>query len=211
MKKILIIITILFIEFTAFAQQDSINKNEIRTLFGQARTHGGYGAPEYRYAIIDGRHSFVNGGRGGWIINHSFSLGLAGYSFRTAMKYDNYAEDNYQLNGGYGGLLLEATILYKQPLHFNIPVLIGVGGVSYSTKDNYDNNYSVDAQPFFAIESGLELELNVLRFFKIGFGAYYRYTNPIQFYYDDSTPITLVDEMALNNLSFGIALKFGKF
>ena len=90
----------------------------------------------------------------------------------------------------------------------SLPILVGVGGVAYATSytsyDWADPNYFVeDAVPFVVVEPGAELEFNIVRFFRISLGAFYRYTSDIQLAY------TAPD--VLNGFSYGITFKFGKF
>lgn len=210
MKKILLFSLIILFATNIFAQRDSVkNDDEIKTLFGQATSHGGYGAPVYRYGIINKQGAYINGGRGGWIINHRFALGGGGVNFRSEIMKDGNV--NYQLSGGYGGILLEPIIMYKFPVHVAIPVLIGAGGYSYTVKDYMNEDYIEDAKAIIVIEPGIELECNVLRFFKLNFGAYYRYTYGNRLKYSNGMTIQAVRTDALNDLSFGITLKFGKF
>lgn len=211
MKKVTILIAILIFSLNLFAQEDNEENKEMRTLFGQAKSHGGYGAPFYRYGIINKQGAYINGGRGAWIINHNFALGGAGTSFTSEVMFDHEKALNFQLNGGYGGLLFEPIILYKFPLHIAIPVLVGAGGYSYTVKDYYSEDYIEDTKPFFVVEPGIELELNVLKFFRMNFGAYYRYTQGSRLTYSNGEIIYAVNTNALNDLSFGMTLKFGKF
>jgi len=212
MKAFNLLILILLIPFLVKSQSDSAKSDDqIKTIFGKAQSHGGFGGASYRYAIINNNHAFLNGGRGGWIINHWFALGGGGYGFATQSEFDVYKNDSYLLKGGYGGLLLELSVFPKLPAHFTFPVLIGAGGLSYTSKDSNDNAYNEDTKAFFVVEPGVEFELNLLRFFRIGFGAYYRFTNPVTLNYSDGSEITKINQMALTDMSFGVSLKFGKF
>ena len=68
---------------------------------------------------------------------------------------------------------------------------------------NYSQIEDKDATGYLLIEPGIELEFNVVRFFRLALGGYYRYTSKIQL---NDTP-----EDVLNGWSAGITLKFGKF
>jgi len=112
------------------------------------------------------------------------------------------------LTGGYGGLVLEPIVFPNFPVHLSLPVLIGAGGIAYTTSNYYpeydDSDYFVeDSYAYFIIEPGVELELNMLKFFRLAFGGYYRYTSDID----------LIDypENVLHGFSGGITFKFGKF
>jgi hypothetical protein len=57
------------------------------------------------------------------------------------------------------------------------------------------------------IEPGVELELNVTRFFRFSVGAYYRYTSDV----DIENPDYTVPTDILKGFSGGVTFKFGKF
>lgn len=222
MKRILFTI-VLFgsIVLSAKAQTDSIQyeepqQNEMKTVFGKINSHGFYVDAACRYSQINGDHAYMSGGKVAWLMNHNFALGVAGYSFMTQYQEDamkNYNE--YRLSGGYGGLLLEGTFFYRSPVHVTVPVVIGAGGGAYTQKRYYED-YGIigaeDVDAFFVIEPGLEVEFNILSFFRLGLGAYYRYATPLEMtYYNTGNALSAVESDALNGMSYGITLKFGKF
>jgi hypothetical protein len=49
------------------------------TLFSGNVEHGGFGGPVVKFTQIKDEFGVLVGGRGGWIINHSFVLGAGGY------------------------------------------------------------------------------------------------------------------------------------
>jgi hypothetical protein len=208
MKKI---ITLLLIALTVPLLQAQEENGEFKTLFGDRHiSHGGYGALDIRYSTIDGKDAFLMGGRGAWVIGHGFALGFGGMGFLNDYHYnpDIAGGRNVNLAGGYGGLLLEPILFPKFPVHVSIPVLIGAGGIAYTTSYNpYDwdeSHYFVEeATAYFVLEPGIELEFNIVRFFRLAIGGYYRYTSDIRLY---DTP-----ENVLHGFSGGITLKFGKF
>ena len=213
MKTILSFILMFSFAGIIYAQQENKNPQEYKTLFGnETISHGGYGGLSINYSQIDGKDAILVGARGAWVINHSLALGFGGYGFANDLKYSKTYDgltDNYFLAGGYGGLLIEPIIAARQPVHVSIPILIGAGGVSYintywSEYDyRYDYAYASDADAFFVVEPGIEVELNMLKFMRIAFGGYYRYTSNIE----------LIDTKkdVLNGFSTGVTLKFGKF
>jgi len=209
MKKLILSILIFFCLNISYAQD--ANNKQIKTIFGNSKVNGGYGAPIYRFGFINSNSAFINGGRGAWLINHRLAFGGAGYSFSTKIMYDNLNQQNFQLSGGYGGLLIEPILLYKLPIHLTFPVVFGAGGISYVVKDYFNQNYVVDVKPFFVVEPGLELELNMLQFFRMDFGVYYRFTNSPILYDSKDLMLSSVNPNALNDFSVGITLKFGKF
>ena len=219
MKRITILgLFALLFSTVALAQDDS---DEIKTLFSSNgnRSNGGYGGLMINYGTINDEPAIFMGAKGGWVIDHSFTLGLAGYGFladpTADIKLDN---EKYQLTGGYGGLLLEPVVWSKQPIHFAFPIIIGAGGVGYvnhwdnwndKDSEDYINNYE-DSDAFFVLEPGVEIEINILKYFRIAINGSYRYTSNIDLRYkEDDVPIFGDD--ILRGWSCGLTFKFGKF
>ncbi len=208
----LLLISILTLQIQA---QDQRTSNEFRTVLGPGCSHGGYGSLDFRYGIIDKRDAMVVGGRGAWVINHALSLGIAGYGFFTDYIRDYEKNRYHNLQGGYGGLYFEPIIAPRAPVHFSVPLLLGIGGVVYTTSyhDNYkdpwpynDEHQNImvdDWDAYFIFKPGFEVELNVLRFFRIGVGGYYNFTSDIN--------MINTSRNALDGFEAGVSLKFGKF
>jgi hypothetical protein len=232
MKTTVILFLSLITGIIGMAQEESKeNKQsteEYRTLFSTGNsnkeiTHGGYGAVLFNYSKIDGKDAFLAGMRGMWIINHGLGLGVGGYGFVNDLEFDSqanypYEENSYFLAGGYGGLVIEPIVGAKHPVHVSFPVLIGAGGVAYirdywtpypQYPDTY-NYYTEDATAYFVLEPGIEVEFNMVKFFRIGLGAYYRYTSNINLTTWNGDEYTEVSP-DLKGFSFGLSLKFGKF
>jgi len=184
-------------------------QNEINTLFGDEYVaHGGYGAFTIGYSEIEDIDAIIIGGRGAWIIGHWFALGFGGTGFINDMTYNSLLDRNVSLSGGYGGLLMEPIILPWFPVHISIPVLFGAGGIAYVT--GYESGvedelpaYVEDATSFVILEPGAELEINIVKFFRLSFGVSYRFTSEINLYDTSSFP--------LNGWAGNLTLKFGRF
>jgi len=194
----------------------------MRTLLGGDKKlhHGGWGAPTTHYTRIMDQDALLTGVRGGWIIDHRLTIGIAGHGLVTQVP--NKAYDEFRIaNGdllrrrsslymGYGGLLIEPVIAYRSPIHITLPVIIGAGGATYgnsnwssSDVEPFDTDDHYDAQAFFVVEAGIELEFNVISLVRVGIGASYRYTTDIDL------PATSKD--ALRGINAGISLKVGSF
>jgi hypothetical protein len=205
---ILLFFAVALIAGNTFAQKnDSLKKSdEIKTIFGNKKvSHGGYGAFTIGYSQIDNKDAFITGGRGMWIINHSFGIGLGGVGFGNDLYIDNNSgSQNYSLGGGYGGLILEPVLFPKFPIHLSFPVLLGAGGVANvkSTWDEFDS-YIEDSDAFLVAEPGIELEMNLLKFVRLALCTSYRFTSDVH--------ISNKKSDVLNGLNFGLTMKFGKF
>lgn len=212
MKRTTITLCMLLLVTYAFAQEGT----EMKTLFGNSgiRSNGGYGALTTGYSNIDNRDAILIGGRGAWLINHKLGIGLSGTGFLTSSKEDAVLNDRYQLAGGYGGLFLEFIMNPNSPVHVSFPLTIGAGGVAYVRREyGFNSDFDAlehDSEAFFMVEPGVEVELNLVKFMRIAFGASYRYTSEVKLdYASNNAPIVGTD--ALRGFSGGITLKFGKF
>lgn len=206
MRKILIISLITFCVLYSFGQENEDNK-QIKTLFGSVKSNGGYAGLTINFAPINNKDGLFMGGRGCWVIGHGLAIGIGGGGLVNNYHYDNILNDDYHYEGGYGGLYIEPIIFGRFPVHIAFPIMIGIGGVAYTSRyyrtwDGSTHNIE-DINAFLVTEPGAELEFNMLKHFRLSFGVYYRYTSEIDLY--NTAP------NILNGFSGGITFKFGKF
>lgn len=211
-NSILILAFIIMVTSVASAQD---NQNEYRSIFNkkadQKIASGGYGSFGVGYTTIDSKDAIILNIKGAWVINHSIGLGLAGYGFFNNLDKSNNDPEQY-LAGGYGGFYFEPILLYKSPVHLSFPILIGGGGVSTVPNNYWDypgSNYPNDYDVFFVVEPGVELEFNMVKFFRVALGATYRFTNGVELAYPGGGPE--IPLSALDGFNFYMNFKFGKF
>ena len=201
-----VIIISLSFSFLLFAQEETLVGN------GEV-THGGFGAPVIKYTQIKGEPGLLVGGRGGWIINHTFVIGGGGYGLVNDIEANNYLffdpwGSKPYLNFGYGGLELEYIVQSNNLIHFSIYTLIGAGGISYRNslwdhnEDGWEN-WESPSDAFFVFEPEVNAELNVISFFRIDAGVSYRFISGLNF--DDLKNSDLAGPSAV------LTFKFGKF
>ena len=224
MKKVFTLLMIMCVVGMIQAQDN----DQMKTLFSRTNknghiSHGGYGAFSVGYTQIDKQDAILIGGQFAWIANHSFALGLAGRGFFNSLdKNYNYDDPGaYSLAGGYGGLLLEPIIMPKFPVHISVPILLGVGGVAATHRDKWDNyqnnnNYYYDNDVFLVFEPGIDIEFNIVKFFRVALGGSYRLTNGVdlRYKYIDANNIEqqeVIAKDALDAFNLNLSLKFGWF
>ncbi|GET26616.1 hypothetical protein [Prolixibacter sp. NT017] len=212
MKKVTFLV-LLFITLPLISpaqeQESRVLSNKVRTIVARDRLDGWYAAFNLGYSPIDERNSVIFGLRGGWVMGHSFTLGLAGNAFISQKNsLSNIPELNRYLAGGYGGLLLEPILMPRSPVHLSFPVIVGAGAINYwEGYDTLSGSASVvpanyhDLSPFFVVEPGLEIEFNVSRFFRLDLGGTYRFTNKIKS--SNFAPDVLQTWTAYLNFKFG--------
>jgi hypothetical protein len=220
MKTIATMMIFLALSLPAMLAQEADNDNpvekqkrnpgDVQTLFSPHSGSGGYGALTIGYTNINSRDAILMGGRGEWVVGHGFGLGLGGYGFINDPVYNPIDQLNYSLAGGYGGLVVEPIIMGWFPVHLSFPILIGAGGVAsttYSTDWNdpyqYADGYVEEATAFFVAEASVEVEFNLVRFFRLAVFGSYRFTSDIIM---ANTPVD-----ALRGWSAGMTFKFGSF
>jgi len=143
------------------------------TLAGHGFESGGFGGPVLKVTPINGKTGILIGGRGGWIINHTFTLGGGAYGLVTNIAADTpgRAGEPY-IEFGYGGVELEYVHQWDRLMHLSFGLLIGGGAVGCRTANGSNSG---DAQSFFTLEPWVNGNLNVTDFFRISAGVSYRW------------------------------------
>ncbi len=199
MKNISGLLLVFFFIVPGICQEETLISGKLES--------GGFGGPVVKFTDIKNELGVMVGGRGGWIINHTFVLGGGGYGLanENIEVYDTAHDTTYYLTMGYGGLELEYIYDSDKLVHFTMTALIGAGGVDfrdrqhdYSRHDNYDS-----ADAFFVFEPAANIELNVTSFFRFDLGASYRFVAGL------NSPLISNDEIA--GPAAVLTLKFGKF
>ncbi len=200
MKKLLIICLVFYYSQGAFAQkgEDSFfdDPNETETLFNQVKVVGAFGGPFFEYSEIGNDLEVSSGGGGGLIIN-DFFIGGYGMGSITASIFEEELES---IELAHGGLWMGYTYRPYKLLHLFSSVKLGAGALDIE----FDNGPDYD-ESIFVVTPELGIELNVFKFFKIGFTGGYRFVNG----YDSPTPGFGKDE--LNGAVGTITLRFGGF
>lgn len=174
-------------------------EREPETLLHTPLVIGIYGAPVIMFTEINDQFGVMLGGRGGFIFNHCFVIGGAGYGLTTPLDVHYPSLPGYgDLYMGYGGFLLEFTLAPHRLLHLSAHALIGGGSLCY--EEDYYEWYD---DGFFVLEPGIDMELNVTRWLRIGAGGTYRFVHGVDLF-------NLTDQ-DISGPSAEIILKFGRF
>ncbi len=174
-----------------------------QTLLSGTITHGGYGGPEVKFTQIGDNFGVLVGGKGAWIINHTFAIGGGGYGLANNIETNGPTYYTRPvLNFGYGGVILEYIQNSDQLVHYNISALIGGGGVNYRERNGGEmgDHFS---ETFFIVEPGANAEFNIAKFFRINLGVSYRILSNVEF--------DKFDQNDLGGVSGNVTFKFGNF
>jgi hypothetical protein len=199
------------IVFTFLIVAPALSQEE--TLLGSGDVdHGGYGALVLKMTSVNDKTGLLVGARGGWIIDHTFCLGVAGYGLATNVEANTVgAFGQGYVNLGYGGVDLEFIANSDRLVHFSIHTLIGAGAVGFRSSwgDDVWNDLHFDEDwyemhdTFFVIEPGVNVDLNITPWFRTSIGASYRYVSGVQ--------SEASSDSGLRGASGMISFRFGSF
>lgn len=214
MKRIMFVTTAIVLgathSFTASAQTATSAPTSEQTLVPKGIISGGYGAPVQRFSTITGTSVLFTGLEGGWIVNHRFVLGAAGYGLATQNIRNSGAalRDSRGrapvVEMGYGGVTLGYVAQPMKLVHLMFQILIGGGGLTYDVQDIAGMRpEDAPADGFFVAEPTVQGELNVSRFFRIGVGAGYRFVS--------GASLDGLRDQDLRGASASLTFKLGRF
>ena len=187
---------------------------EVQTLFRGSSPSGGYGAISNKFTHIAGQYANVAEVYGGWFIKRKFLLGVGAAAstnnISVPKQFSTAPLTNMSWQYGQFGLVTEYVFWSNRVVHFNVSLFNGGGfTVQYERErwdhwdDNYDDDLEHDENFFYVMEPGVQLEVNVLKWLRLSPGISYRKTF-------GSDGIGLDDD-ALSDWSYNIALKIGRF
>ncbi len=196
MKILFMLVIATFVPLTASAGEETFISSSIES--------GGYGGPEIKVSRLFGEPEILVGGRGGWIINHRFVIGGAGYGMvsEKSIIYLPPRGDyvNPYIKTSYGGLLLEYVVNSNKLEHFSIEAIIGAGSISL--EDHPFINVD-ESDVFVLVEPGANFIINFTRFLRCGVGISYRFARDVEF--------INMENVDLSGPSYKFFLKFGSF
>jgi hypothetical protein len=155
---------------------------------------GGYGAPDLRLSNVAGSAGLFMGSQGGWIINHHFVFGGAGYGLVNDVKLTRGVPRDVSF--AYGGFRPGVMFgVAGDALHITGGLLLGAAGVSLGD----------GSKTTFVAEPDVGLDFTITSWLRAGVSASYRFGAPV------GEGIT---RLAFNDLSgpaAGLNVKFGSF
>jgi hypothetical protein len=170
-------------------------------LFSQQATSGGeYGAVTMKIGTIRNSSAMFVGGRGGWILDQSYGIGIGGYLLvKDLSARVSDTSGNSRLMASYGGLDIEYLVPLDSPFHFSAQALLG-GGIVGHVENRYVNPRP-HYDPFVVFEPGLNVEIGLTEIFRFTLGASYRFVGWL------SSPVATNTD--LSGPMFNISVKAG--
>lgn len=221
--------------FTIIIGFSSVLRAEEEVLFGGITSHGGYGGPTISLGQFNEEGGLFVGGRGGWIINHSFSVGFGGWGLVSNNRVKDYNQEVYYwgydqfgnynkitkvdsswyLSGGYGGLILEYIYNSNKIIHITGSLLIGAGSFEYRdspiSQDNHNQYMWEDNEVNYnkKYDEVFVLEPAINAEFNIS--KWFRINTGITYRIITGTSLPKTTDSQLSGLGGQIIFKFGKF
>ncbi|MEI6899737.1 MAG: hypothetical protein WCL00_07665 [Bacteroidota bacterium] len=232
MKKILFLFAFVILTFSLFSQTEdksagkSSDDQQINTLFGKGHCKikipvGYFIELNAAYTRFGSDDVFLPGMSAGIILNHHWTIGMTGQMVVNSgyLSYPGYYYnvtdqmwESAYLHGGYGGGLLEYTLMPNSIVHVSFPLMIGGGYMGYydSNSNNWNTNNgkpmhhsAITENYFFVVEPGVRAEFNIIKHLRLGVGVSYRYVPNFNL---EKQPTSY-----LNQFTGKLSLRFGKF
>lgn len=229
------IVTIFLIVFSVFFIGIGNLKADEEVIFGGKIENGGYGGLTISPGQINNEIGLFVGGKGAWILNHSFAIGIGGTGLVSNNRVKDYVQDVYYWgydtlgywnkitkadsswylsDCGYGGLILEYIYDSDNIIHFTGSLLIGGGSIAYNdepiTMKNH-NNYMYDEYYEFDKKTStyfvLEPALNV----EFNMATWFRLDLGASYRIVSGLNMPKTTNAQMSGLSGNLIFKFGKF
>jgi hypothetical protein len=233
-KKFIAVLSFVFISL--FFQTSSLLAEE-EVIFGGKLENGGYGGPHISIGQLNDEIGFFVGGRGGWIIDHSFSVGFSGSGLVSNNRIKNYSQEVsrwgydsvgyyhqiktmdsswYMSDFGYGGLLLEYIYNSNEIFHFTGSLLIGGGHLAYNNEPismRHNNNYIMyDGYNYeFDKKSTDFFVLEPAVSLELNVTKWFRIDAGVSYRIVSGVDMPQTTNSQVSGLSGNLILKFGKF
>lgn len=136
------------------------------------------------------------------------SFGLVGNFIFNSPDSTIYKQLNKKRYCGYGGLLLEPTILTNFPIHITLPCVIGIGTLKYATVDDnpwtsYDEVIPESKNTYIVFVVGGRAEINLTNGLRFTCGPSFRYVPNLY--------INNIKSDMLNSFNIDFSFKIGKY
>ncbi len=185
-----------------------VSEPEIKTLISKYNEIKGFGAIDFKVTELASETSMMMGAYGGIIVNKQFMLGLGGYGLTTDVGFRTADDRDVDLRGGYGGMMLGFILAPREVVHVSFPVFIGAGSFHMQDErldfNNFARDVNLESSSFAVVEPGVEIEFNISRLVRLGFGGSYRLIQGSDFRED-------LSDQDLSGFAGNISVKIGKF
>ena len=175
-------------------------KEQMQTLFGFDSKITGSGTLDTKLTRLNDSDAIIIGAHGGVIFNSFFYFGIGAYSTVTNNSFPGvFPKETLDMHMGYTGFMMGFNFMPTKVVHLSTPLFVGVGNLSLEHNDVF-----VENSAFLLVEPGLQLEINVVNFMKLGLGVGYRMVHGANLRNE-------ITDGELSNWSGNFSVTFGKF
>ncbi len=195
--------------------------DELKTLMNDFATTNSYTVTGLcKYSKVLGNDAILVGGKVLWTMNDRISIGITGYGNASSTKnkftFTDYKNESItgNLSYWYGALALEYKINPDDFIKLGIMSNIGMGSYKMVIPSDNGSTATTDVSTPWAtlwlLEPGINMEIEVHNFFRIGGEVSYRFSSVFQSErkFNSSSELRSVDK---NAISAGIFIKIGLF
>jgi hypothetical protein len=210
--------------FDIKSQQGSVNKSKDKTEYifdlkkSKINTLGIYFSPEFGVSNFNKNTAPLAGGSFMVLFNKKVGVGFSG-------QITGNPNNNKEIvNLGYGGVKLEYTIKPNSKVHATIPLIIGSG---FANNDSVRYRYGSPNRPsnggnqqdwhnrneanqYFIVQPGVNIEANLIRFIKIFGGVNYRLATKVNNGRNTNTTDSIKPNQ-VSGITATIGIKIGLF
>lgn len=198
-------------------QAQEKNSENFRSIFGgDGRITGWYVGLTSNFTTCYNKNVVMPSIEGGIVIGANTTLGLkavalSSYEEQLKVAATETVEASY-LTGGYAGFAFEPRLAPMSGVHLSFPCMVGAGAMTLLSRNRYsgwdedewdESRKTLEAEPFFIVEPGVSLEINLTRFMRLSGGVSYRFTS--------GRDMLMVKQSHISGAAANVSLKFGKF
>lgn len=188
----------------------------------------GFGSYIIGFSNVGGNFAVYNGGGGAVLLNQTvyfggYGLGLSTRHSRGSLTMVKPGEgvvqyDDLYTQFGHGGFWIGYLHKSYKPVHFGASTKLGWGSLTMSN-DIYDHNfdsydyYHIAYDNVFVITPQIEVEMNLLKWFKINASAGYQFVTGVNQTYTETggEQVKFFDGKDYNQPMFNLTFAFGGF
>lgn len=226
--KSFMLATLIIMGSASLYGQDS---NEPRYLLGndKGEVHvSGFGSYILGFSSVDGEFAVYNGGGGAVLLNQTVYFGGYGLGLSTPHggqnltmlnnDGDEISYDNLYTQFGHGGFWIGYLHQSYKPVHFGASTKLGWGSLTM-TNDYYEDKYGdydyyhIADDGVFVVTPQVEVEMNLLKWFKINASAGYQFVSGVDQTYvnTDGDRVKFFDAKDYSSPMFNLTFSFGGF
>ncbi len=150
----------------------------------------GFGAPTVGFTSVGSDFAVYNGGGGAVLLNQTVYFGLYGEGLSTQHKRPDFITNTGVYSDmytyfGHGGFWIGYIHQWEKAVHFALSTKLGWGAIVLGDLEHIDHDEGMVEDIVFVATTQVEMEMNMLKWFKINVGVGYQFVNAVDETYLD--------------------------